>query len=291
VQPQSHAAAVAVAADASGHVYVAGWTSPMLSSAGPFQLLMRFDASGNREWVRTLPGDVLGGARPADLVADPGGRVYLVGGVTILAFDSAGTPLWSRQIGDPTSTWIESVTVDPSEALYVAGHTARALAGQTALGDEDAFLQKWLPPTLATAHYEIVARHSGKCLDVSAASTTLASVIQWTCHGGANQQWRLEPVENGAYRIVARHSGLVLDVYGALTEDVAPLIQYPWHGGTNQLWTIASDTGDYVRIVARHSGKVLDVEGASIDEGARVIQYSEHGNANQQWLLRVVPGP
>ena len=32
--------------------------------------------------------------------------------------------------------------------------------------------------------YEIVARHSGKCLDKSG-----WNVIQWNCHGGDWQQW------------------------------------------------------------------------------------------------------
>jgi hypothetical protein len=137
--------------------------------------------------------------------------------------------------------------------------------------------------------YEIVSRNSGKCLDVSYASTeAVASVIQWICHGGANQQWRLEPVGDGAFRIIARHSGQVLDVYGGFVDDVTPVIQYPWHGGDNQLWTLEPTSNGYVFLVAQHSGKVLDVEYASPDDGARVIQYTLHGGANQQWLLHAV---
>jgi hypothetical protein len=138
-------------------------------------------------------------------------------------------------------------------------------------------------------YVEIVSRHSEKCLDVFGASTDdAAAVIQWTCTGGPNQQWRLEPVATGAYRLVARHSGKALDVYGALIDDLAPAIQYPTHGGDNQLWTLEPVSGGYVRLVARHSGKALDVAGASLDDGALVIQYTAHGGANQQWLLREV---
>ena len=139
----------------------------------------------------------------------------------------------------------------------------------------------------ADVYYELVSRNSGKCLDVSRASTdAAASVIQWTCHGGENQQWRLEPTGGGAFRIIVRHSGQVLDVYGALLDDVTPIIQWPAHGGDNQAWTLQPASDGYVSIVARHSGKVLDVEFASPDDGARVIQYTPHGGANQQWLLR-----
>ena len=138
-------------------------------------------------------------------------------------------------------------------------------------------------------YFEIVSRHSGQCLDVYGASTDAAApVIQWTCHGGPNQQWRLEPAGGGAFRIIARHSGQVLDVYGGLVDDVTPIIQWPVHGGDNQAWTLEPASDGYMRIVARHSGKAMDVEYASADDGARVIQYTPHGGANQQWLLRPV---
>ena len=138
-------------------------------------------------------------------------------------------------------------------------------------------------------YFEIVSRSSGECLDVYGASTEpVAPVIQWSCHGGPNQHWRLEPAGGGAFRIIARHSGQALDVFGALVDDVIPIIQWPAHGGDNQALTLEPAGDGYVRIVARHSGKALDVEFASPDDGARVIQYMPHGGANQQWLLRAV---
>jgi len=138
-------------------------------------------------------------------------------------------------------------------------------------------------------YVEIVSRNSGKCLDVYGASTDSATpVIQWTCHGGPNQQWRLEPVDGGAFRITARHSGQALDVFGASTDDLTPIIQWPPTGGDNQAWTLQPASDGYVLLVARHSGKAIDVELASTDDGARVIQYAPTGGANQQWLLRPV---
>ena len=39
-----------------------------------------------------------------------------------------------------------------------------------------------------------MARHSGKCLDVSGESRNDGgSIVQWSCHGGANQTWLLRP--------------------------------------------------------------------------------------------------
>ena len=43
--------------------------------------------------------------------------------------------------------------------------------------------------------FEIVARHSGKCLDVYEWSLADgARVVQWDCHGGMNQLWYLFPI-------------------------------------------------------------------------------------------------
>ena len=143
------------------------------------------------------------------------------------------------------------------------------------------------PPELQ--FFEVVARHSGKCLDVSGASAdNLASVIQWDCHGEANQQWQFVPLGDGYYRIMARHSGKVLDVYGVSTEDLASITQYESHDGVNQQWSLEPVGDGYYRIVARCSGKALDVFGASPENGAGIIQYTPHGGENQQWLLRAI---
>jgi uncharacterized repeat protein (TIGR03803 family) len=154
-------------------------------------------------------------------------------------------------------------------------------------GNSGVIFRVRLTTTPSAQYFELVSRNSGKCLDVFGASTDAgASAIQWVCHGGLNQQWRLEPAGGGAVRIIARHSGQALDVYGALLDDVTPIIQWPVHGGDNQVWTLEPAGDGYVRIIARHSGKAMDVEFASPDDGARVIQFTPHGGANQQWLLR-----
>jgi Ricin-type beta-trefoil lectin domain-like len=93
------------------------------------------------------------------------------------------------------------------------------------------------PMGIQQIYYELRARHSGKCLDVYGGSTDDgASVIQFSCHGGYNQQWRLWDVGGGYYELTARHSGKCLDVYGGSTDDGASVIQFSCHGGYNQQW-------------------------------------------------------
>ena len=186
--------------------------------------------------------------------------------------------------GYPTTSYIENVGAHADIPLdYMTRENLLNSGRRFVAGFTHAIVDQ-----VRGTYYEIVSRGSQKCLDVYGAFTDDAvSVIQWTCHGNANQQWKLEPVA-GAFRLVARHSGKVLDVYGALTDDVTPVIQFHKNGGTNQLWSIEPVADGYVRIIARHSGKALDVSGASLDDGAEVIQYTPHGDANQQWLLRPI---
>ena len=129
---------------------------------------------------------------------------------------------------------------------------------------------------------------SGKAVDVAGASPADgAPIIQWTPHGGANQQWRFEAVGPGTWRIVSVRSGRVLDVAGGSTADGAEIVQWGWHGGANQQWRFEA-VGEAFRIVSVKSGKVLDVYGGSVADGARLIQWTYHGGANQQWRLSVV---
>ncbi|GAA3507512.1 RICIN domain-containing protein [Streptomyces showdoensis] len=88
--------------------------------------------------------------------------------------------------------------------------------------------------------YAIVARHSGKCLDVYDASRADgAGLIQWQCDGDTNQRWRLEAVSGGAVQLRAVHSGKCLEATWSGTggEQVR---QYPCNGAVNQRWTLWS---------------------------------------------------
>jgi Ricin-type beta-trefoil lectin domain-like len=45
-------------------------------------------------------------------------------------------------------------------------------------------------------HYKVIAKHSGKCLDIAGVSTADgANVQQWSCYGGNNQRWRPVPID------------------------------------------------------------------------------------------------
>ena len=257
-----------------------------------FGTVFSFDAAGTLTTLHHFAGH--DGANPgAGVIQGFDGRLYGITG-NGGAFNY-GTVFVMNVTGGLTTLhdFVSGEGTNPVNELFQANDGAFYGAAATNGPDGGGVIFRVrLTTTPSDQYFEIVSRNSDKCLDVFGASTDAgAAAIKWICHGGANQQWRLEPAGGGAFRIIARHSGQALDVFGALLDDVTPIIQWPVHGGDNQAWTLEPAGDGYVRIVARHSGKAMDVEFASTDDGARVIQYTPHGGANQQWLLRAVPSP
>lgn len=140
---------------------------------------------------------------------------------------------------------------------------------------------------LTESYYNLVARHSAKCLDVYAFSQDNGgSVLQWDCNGTTSQQWQLTPTDSGYYKIAARHSGKVLDVIGGSTANGAYIDQWDYTGAWSQQWQpVQVGTTIYNQLKARHSGKLVDVSGASTATGAAVLQWPYNGGLNQNWIL------
>ncbi|MCX5425861.1 RICIN domain-containing protein [Streptomyces sp. NBC_00078] len=136
-------------------------------------------------------------------------------------------------------------------------------------------------------YYNLVARHSGRCVDVADnAAADSHDVVQWDCNGGLNQQWRLKDAGGGYVQVIAEHSGKCLDVANASTADGASVQQYHCTTGTNQQWLLQDQGNGYSHLVARHSGECLDVENGSTANGARLIQWPCGTGTNQQFQQR-----
>ncbi len=171
----------------------------------------------------------------------------------------------------PTASPTASPTVTPT-----ASPTATPTASPTAT-----------PATIdQNAYYSVVARHSGKALDVRDRSLANGALLQqWTSRGSDNQKWRFSSVGGGYYRIVAKHSGKALDVQGGSSANGAAVQQWDYVGGTNEQWQLVRLSNGAYRIVARHSGKALDVRDVSTANGAGIQQWDVSGGTNQEWTL------
>lgn len=139
--------------------------------------------------------------------------------------------------------------------------------------------------------YQLISVHSGKAIDIEAASTEAGGMaIQWQPHNAPNQQFQFVPSGDGYYRIVARHSGMALDVYQWNPANGAEIRQWTDLDGTNQQWQVIDRGGGEASFVNRFSGKALDLWAWSTTDGARISQYDPTGAANQRWRLVPVDG-
>jgi hypothetical protein len=118
-----------------------------------------------------------------------------------------------------------------------AGEPEGAAAEEDPCGDSPA--QRWRSVPVAGA-VALVNVASGKCLDVANGSTDdAAKVQQWTCHGGPNQQWRVQPAgPPGAVFLVSVNSGKCLDVPAGQNGPGVALDQLTCQGGGNQQWVV-----------------------------------------------------
>ncbi|MET9633134.1 RICIN domain-containing protein [Lentzea sp. NPDC006480] len=99
------------------------------------------------------------------------------------------------------------------------------------------------PADLQSIDFNIVAKHSGKCLDVAGAGSADATPVQqWVCLGPSqtNQQWNVKDLGNGYHQIVNLRSGKCLDVDAFKTTDGAKVQQWTCNGLDNQRWTFIS---------------------------------------------------
>jgi hypothetical protein len=134
----------------------------------------------------------------------------------------------------------------------------------------------------------IVARHSGRCLDVDGSSTEPnTQVVQRACDGSASQRWTFVPVEWGANRffLVNQNSGQCLDVAGGSQQPGGIVIQWLCNGGPAQQFVhnLVPAGAGYFTLTAVHSNQCVEVGGGSFANGAPVVQGPCNSAPNQQW--------
>jgi hypothetical protein len=140
--------------------------------------------------------------------------------------------------------------------------------------------------------YRLVARHSGKCLHVPS-STTGVQLVQSTCNGGTNQQFRLLKKahvfpSSGFFKLIARHSSKAVGVKGSSTLNAGIVEQWASGSGSNQRWRLTQVAGNLVALTAKHSQRNMQIAGMSKSNGASVEQWSPMtGTTNQQWRFNL----
>lgn len=141
---------------------------------------------------------------------------------------------------------------------------------------------------------EVVARNSGKCVDVDSASTANgATVQQYRCNGSGAQQWQFVPTSNGYVKIVTRNdTSKGWDIADRSTTNGAKLQLYTINddGGANQQWLPVPEATGVYHFVNRLSGKCLDVPSASLYDSVQLQQYDCNGSAAQSFAVHSPDG-
>ncbi|MDQ3123834.1 MAG: SBBP repeat-containing protein, partial [bacterium] len=135
----------AVTVDASGNIYLAGYTASTGFTAGSFDLvLQKYNSSGVEQWTKTWGGTGIDVANA--VTTDTSGNVYLAGSTASTGFTAGGTDLvlqkydssgveqWTKTWGGDGSDIAKAVTLDSSGNIYLAGYTAST--GFTAGGND-----------------------------------------------------------------------------------------------------------------------------------------------------------
>lgn len=174
----------------------------------------------------------------------------------------------------------------PINPQLYTGTPPNTIAGADVCSSQTTPTEPPLPPS-----FIITAGHSGKCLDVDNwGKQDGANVWQWSCHSGANQQWRMEPTSKGYIQLVNVNSGKCLDVNKQSRENGANIQQWSCNQGANQQWWRVELQGTpFFFIKSRLSDKCLDVAEVSEKDGANVHQWDCTGGDNQKWAF-LAPG-
>ncbi|WP_416396164.1 RICIN domain-containing protein [Allohahella sp. A8] len=143
------------------------------------------------------------------------------------------------------------------------------------------------PVGTIAGRYTLQAMHSGKCLDVYAGSMAAgASLTQWDCHWGSNQQFDITNLGDGTYAMRAVHSGKVVDLDWGRTVNGTNILQWDWSGANNQRWIMRDEGNGYYSVRAKNNANsCMDVTGGYQSNGANVQLWACNGNPQQRWKL------
>jgi microsomal dipeptidase-like Zn-dependent dipeptidase len=165
------------------------------------------------------------------------------------------------------------VQTDPARGEICHAVTAGAVAQPTAV-----------EPGIITAY------HAGRCLDVEGRSLRDgARVLQWSCNGGANQAWRLEPAALGGFAIVSAGSGKCLAIDADSRVAGAAAVQRTCTGADTQRW-LAERTGNTFALRPVSSQLCLEISEQSRADGAAVALATCSGGAHQRWVIEALRG-
>jgi hypothetical protein len=181
-----HAVADAVATDAVGNVFIAGWAS------GAF--VAKYNAHGKLLWTRKL--DLKDYTSGTAVATDAAGNVAMVGMTRVFngpedafvaKYSPAGKRLWTHQFGTLEDDAASGVATDVAGNVVIVGSTWGSLGGPNQ-GFDDAFATKYSPAgkRLWTRQFGTPEGDGASGVATDAAGSVVIDGTTWGSLGGPN---------------------------------------------------------------------------------------------------------
>jgi hypothetical protein len=120
-----------------------------------------------------------------------------------------------------------------------------------------------------------IGQSSGRCLDVSGASTANgANIVIWSCNAGSNQQWASTAA--GELRV---YGNKCLEAFQQGTTPGTRVSIFDCNGANHQKWTVNANN----TVTNRQANLCLDVNGQGTADGTGVILWNCSAATNQVW--------
>lgn len=141
------------------------------------------------------------------------------------------------------------------------------------------------------ATYTIKNHVNNLCLDVKDGGTTPGTdVIQWTCNGKVQQQWKLESVKEGYFRLrsMVGNKDLCLDLEGGKASPGTNIDVWTCNDLFAQNWSVDEMGLGYVRLVGEQTFLAMDSVFAGGNPGTDVRTWVPNNHPAQNWKFEVV---
>jgi hypothetical protein len=150
----------AIAVDASGNVYVTGFSFGLPTAEQDF-VTIKYDADGNQQWVSRYNGPADNWDEAFKISLDASGNVYVSGrsnhsaiwfdfDFLTIKYDNDGQELWAARFNGTGNDWDQAndFVVDADGNVYVTGHAAKQLGTAyhdcTTIKYNSAGVQQWV---------------------------------------------------------------------------------------------------------------------------------------------------